>query len=88
MLKTGRVLARFGHFKHDTCLIFIINFITQAKGDNQQSHIRKRDTVNGKSEKKEEKEKPKDHDMNERKEKEIKKETEEKLDVGKYYFLL
>ncbi|XP_012060500.1 PREDICTED: SAFB-like transcription modulator [Atta cephalotes] len=52
--------------------------VEKAKGDTQQSHIRKRDTVNGKSEKKEEKEKPKDHDINERKEKEIKKEPEEK----------
>ncbi|XP_024886003.1 SAFB-like transcription modulator [Temnothorax curvispinosus] len=52
--------------------------VEKAKGDTQQSHVRKRDTVNGKSEKKEEKEKPKDHDINERKEKEIKKESEEK----------
>ncbi|XP_012529586.1 SAFB-like transcription modulator isoform X2 [Monomorium pharaonis] len=52
--------------------------VEKAKGDTQQSHVRKRDTVNGKSEKKEEKEKPKDHDINERKEKEIKKEFEEK----------
>lgn len=66
-------------------LIFIIN-CHQAKGDTQQSHIRKRDTVNGKSEKKDEKEKPKDHDVNERKEKEVKKEIEEKgSDIGKYY---
>lgn len=58
----------------------------QAKGDTQQSHIRKRDTINGKSEKKDEKEKPKDHDVNERKEKEAKKEIEEKgSDAGKYY---
>jgi len=61
--------------------------ILQAKGDTQQSHVRKRDTVNGKSEKKEEKEKLKDHDINERKEKEIKKESEEKgSDTSKYYF--
>ncbi|XP_011699117.1 PREDICTED: SAFB-like transcription modulator isoform X2 [Wasmannia auropunctata] len=53
--------------------------VEKAKGDTQQSHVRKRDTVNGKSEKKEEKEKPKDHDINERKEKEIKKESEEKV---------
>lgn len=60
----------------------------QAKGDTQQSHMRKRDTVNGKSEKKEEKEKPKDHDAIERKEKEVKKEAEEKgSDSGKYVFL-
>ncbi|KAH0946182.1 hypothetical protein HN011_007886 [Eciton burchellii] len=52
--------------------------VEKAKGDTQQSHMRKRDTINGKSEKKEEKEKPKDHDINERKEKEIKKEAEEK----------
>ncbi|XP_011151334.1 SAFB-like transcription modulator [Harpegnathos saltator] len=52
--------------------------VEKAKGDTQQSHVRKRDTVNGKSEKKEEKEKPKEHDLNERKEKEVKKETEEK----------
>ncbi|XP_014468440.1 PREDICTED: SAFB-like transcription modulator [Dinoponera quadriceps] len=52
--------------------------VEKAKGDTQQSHVRKRDTVNGKSDKKEEKEKPKDHDANERKEKDIKKETEEK----------
>lgn len=51
--------------------------------------MRKRDTVNGKSDKKEEKEKPKDHDANERKEKETKKETEEKgLDIGKYIISL
>jgi hypothetical protein len=49
--------------------------------------MRKRDTINGKSEKKEEKEKPKDHDINERKEKEIKKEAEEKgSDISKYFF--
>lgn len=49
--------------------------------------MRKRDTINGKSEKKEEKEKPKDHDVNERKEKEVKKEVEEKgSDSGKYFF--
>jgi len=52
--------------------------VEKAKGDTQQSHVRKRDTVNGKSEKKEEKEKLKDHDVNERKEKEMKKESEEK----------
>ncbi|XP_070168387.1 SAFB-like transcription modulator [Polyergus mexicanus] len=52
--------------------------VEKAKGDTQQSHIRKRDTINGKSEKKDEKEKPKDHDVNERKEKEAKKEIEEK----------
>ncbi|XP_018314567.1 SAFB-like transcription modulator isoform X2 [Mycetomoellerius zeteki] len=52
--------------------------VEKAKGDTQQGHVRKRDTVNGKSEKKEEKEKPKDHDINERKDKEIKKEPEEK----------
>ncbi|KAM0735454.1 SAFB-like transcription modulator [Formica fusca] len=52
--------------------------VEKAKGDTQQSHIRKRDTINGKSEKKDEKEKPKDHDINERKEKEAKKEIEEK----------
>ncbi|EZA48280.1 SAFB-like transcription modulator [Ooceraea biroi] len=52
--------------------------VEKAKGDTQQSHMRKRDTINGKSEKKEEKEKPKDHDISERKEKETKKETEEK----------
>jgi len=46
--------------------------------------MRKRDTINGKSEKKEEKEKPKDHDI---KEKEIKKEPEEKgSDISKYFF--
>lgn len=69
-------------------IIFLFNILSQAKGDTQQSHVRKRDTVNGKSEKKEEKEKPKEHDINERKEKEIKKEPEEKgSDAGKYYFL-
>ncbi|XP_011173479.1 SAFB-like transcription modulator isoform X2 [Solenopsis invicta] len=58
--------------------------VEKAKGDSQQSHVRKRDTINGKSEKKEEKEKPKDHDANERKEKETKKESEEKgLDTTK-----
>ncbi|XP_029166036.1 SAFB-like transcription modulator isoform X2 [Nylanderia fulva] len=58
--------------------------VEKAKGDTQQSHIRKRDTVNGKSEKKDEKEKIKDHDINERKEKEAKKEIEEKgLDAVK-----
>ncbi|KZC09042.1 Reticulocyte-binding protein 2 like protein a [Dufourea novaeangliae] len=50
-----------------------------AKGDTQQSHMRKRDTANGKSEKKEEKEKVKDnHDVTERKDKEAKKENDEK----------
>lgn len=49
--------------------------------------MRKRDTVNGKSEKKEEKEKPKDYDVNERKEKEMKKEVEEKgSDTGECSF--
>lgn len=49
----------------------------------QQNHMRKRDNINGKSEKKDEKEKPKDHDANERKE--VKKEIEEKgSGVGKY----
>ncbi|KAL6437656.1 hypothetical protein ACFW04_004215 [Cataglyphis niger] len=58
--------------------------VEKAKGDTQQSHIRKRDTINGKSEKKDEKEKPKDHDVNERKEKEAKKDIEEKgLDAVK-----
>lgn len=85
----GRVISvekvKFRFPSIGTKLILIIN-CHQAKGDSQQSHVRKRDTVNGKSEKKEEKEKPKDHDINERKEKEAKKETEEKgLDAGKYY---
>ncbi|XP_020287074.1 SAFB-like transcription modulator isoform X2 [Pseudomyrmex gracilis] len=58
--------------------------VEKARGDTQQSHVRKRDAVNGKSEKKDEKEKPKDHDVNERKEKEIKTESEEKgLDTSK-----
>lgn len=58
-------------------------FFLQAKGDMQQNHMRKRDNINGKSEKKDEKEKPKDHDANERKE--VKKEIEEKgSGVGKY----
>ncbi|KAL0102964.1 hypothetical protein PUN28_018340 [Cardiocondyla obscurior] len=52
--------------------------VEKAKGDTQQSHVRKRDAVNGKSEKKEEKEKAKDHDIIDRKEKEVKKELEEK----------
>lgn len=48
--------------------------------------MRKRDPANGKLEKKEEKEKAKDHDLNEKKEKEIKKEPEEKgSDICKYY---
>lgn len=51
--------------------------------------MRKRDAVNGKSEKKDEKEKPKDHDANERKEKEIKTESEEKgLDICENLYLL
>lgn len=51
----------------------------KAKGDTQQSHMRKRDTTNGKSEKKEEKEKIKDnHEISDRKDKETKKETEDK----------
>ncbi|XP_012231894.1 SAFB-like transcription modulator isoform X2 [Linepithema humile] len=50
--------------------------VDRAKGDMQQNHMRKRDNINGKSEKKDEKEKPKDHDANERKE--VKKEIEEK----------
>lgn len=51
--------------------------------------MRKRDAVNGKSEKKDEKEKPKDHDVNERKEKEIKTESEEKgLDTCENFYLL
>jgi len=51
----------------------------------QQNHMRKRDNINGKSEKKDEKEKPKDHDANERKE--VKKEIEEKgSGAGKYRF--
>lgn len=60
------------------CFSFYCKNNSQARGDTQQSHVRKRDTVNGKSEKKDEKEKPKDHDVNERKEKEIKTEPEDK----------
>lgn len=87
----GRVISvekvKFRFSSISTKLILIIINCHQAKGDTQQSHIRKRDTVNGKSEKKDEKEKIKDHDINERKEKEAKKETEEKgSDAGKYYF--
>ncbi|XP_017878065.1 SAFB-like transcription modulator [Ceratina calcarata] len=56
--------------------------VEKAKGDTQQSHMRKRDTTNGKSEKKDEKEKTtKDnHEIGggDRKDKEVKKETDDK----------
>lgn len=56
-----------------------IRLCLKAKGDTQQSHMRKRDTANGKSEKKEDKEKSKDtHEVADRKDKETKKEIEDK----------
>ncbi|XP_066598834.1 scaffold attachment factor B2-like [Prorops nasuta] len=54
---------------------FVLN---EAKGDTQQSHVRKRDTLNGKSEKKEENEKIKDdHETYDKKDKKIREETDE-----------
>ncbi|XP_063984745.1 SAFB-like transcription modulator isoform X3 [Diachasmimorpha longicaudata] len=55
--------------------------VEKAKGDSQQGHMRKRESTNGKPEKKDEKEKPKDfhHDSaSDKKEKVEKKEAEDK----------
>ncbi|XP_017798233.1 PREDICTED: SAFB-like transcription modulator isoform X2 [Habropoda laboriosa] len=79
-MSTSEDAAKCIQHLHRTELHGRVISVEKAKGDTQQSHMRKRDTTNGKSEKKEEKEKAaKDnHDVNDRKEKETKKETEDK----------
>ncbi|XP_053979189.1 SAFB-like transcription modulator isoform X2 [Hylaeus anthracinus] len=78
-MSTSEDAAKCIQHLHRTELHGRVIFVEKAKGDTQQSHMRKRDTTNGKSEKKEEKDKAKDnHDLNDRKEKEQKKEIEDK----------
>ncbi|XP_043490126.1 SAFB-like transcription modulator [Polistes fuscatus] len=78
-MSTSEDAAKCIQHLHRTELHGRVISVEKAKGDSQQSHMRKRDAANGKSEKKEEKDKTKDnHETNERKEKEAKKEGEEK----------
>ncbi|KAK2580754.1 hypothetical protein KPH14_011379 [Odynerus spinipes] len=78
-MSTSEDAAKCIQHLHRTELHGRVISVEKAKGDSQQSHMRKRDAANGKSEKKEEKEKAKDnHETSERKEKEAKKEGEEK----------
>ncbi|XP_043801796.1 SAFB-like transcription modulator [Apis laboriosa] len=78
-MSTSEDAAKCIQHLHRTELHGRVISVEKAKGDTQQSHMRKRDTTNGKSEKKEEKEKTKDnHEINDRKDKETKKETEDK----------
>ncbi|XP_015178504.1 PREDICTED: SAFB-like transcription modulator isoform X2 [Polistes dominula] len=78
-MSTSEDAAKCIQHLHRTELHGRVISVEKAKGDSQQSHMRKRDAANGKSEKKEEKDKAKDnHETNERKEKEAKKEGEEK----------
>lgn len=78
-MSTSEDAAKCIQHLHRTELHGRVISVEKAKGDSQQNHMRKRDAANGKSEKKEEKEKAKDnHETSERKEKEAKKEGEEK----------
>nr|XP_012147369.1 PREDICTED: SAFB-like transcription modulator isoform X1 [Megachile rotundata] len=78
-MSTSEDAAKCIQHLHRTELHGRVISVEKAKGDTQQSHMRKRDTTNGKSEKKEEKDKSKDsHDINDRKDKETKKEAEDK----------
>ncbi|XP_017757222.1 PREDICTED: SAFB-like transcription modulator [Eufriesea mexicana] len=78
-MSTSEDAAKCIQHLHRTELHGRVISVEKAKGDTQQSHMRKRDTTNGKSEKKEEKEKSKDnHDISDRKDKEMKKEAEDK----------
>ncbi|CAK9830458.1 Scaffold attachment factor B1 [Anthophora retusa] len=79
-MSTSEDAAKCIQHLHRTELHGRVISVEKAKGDTQQSHMRKRDTTNGKSEKKEEKDKvTKDnHDISDRKEKEPKKETDDK----------
>ncbi|XP_076296318.1 uncharacterized protein LOC143216795 isoform X1 [Lasioglossum baleicum] len=77
-MSTSEDAAKCIQHLHKTELHGRVISVEKAKGDTQQSHMRKRDTANGKSEKKEEKEKLKDnHETADRKEKEAKKEKSE-----------
>ncbi|XP_033327090.2 uncharacterized protein LOC117220830 isoform X2 [Megalopta genalis] len=77
-MSTSEDAAKCIQHLHKTELHGRVISVEKAKGDTQQSHMRKRDTANGKSEKKEEKDKLKDnHDTADRKEKEAKKEKSE-----------
>ena len=78
-MSTSEDAAKCIQHLHRTELHGRVISVEKAKGDTQQSHMRKRDTTNGKSEKKEEKDKSKDsHEVNDRKDKETKKEAEDK----------
>lgn len=67
---------------------FILKIFYQAKGDNQQSHIRKRDFTNGKSEKKDEKDKGKDNvETNDKKDIDGKKDAEEKGNLSTCFMI-
>ncbi|XP_076239161.1 uncharacterized protein LOC143182194 isoform X2 [Calliopsis andreniformis] len=78
-MSTSEDAAKCIQHLHRTELHGRVISVEKAKGDTQQSHMRKRDTANGKSEKKEEKEKSKDnHEVSDRKDKETKKDTEDK----------
>ncbi|CAL7934737.1 unnamed protein product [Xylocopa violacea] len=77
-MSTSEDAAKCIQHLHRTELHGRVISVEKAKGDTQQSHMRKRDTTNGKSEKKEEKEKTKDsHEISDRKDKEAKKEAED-----------
>ncbi|XP_031845354.1 uncharacterized protein LOC116432491 isoform X2 [Nomia melanderi] len=77
-MSTSEDAAKCIQHLHKTELHGRVISVEKAKGDTQQSHMRKRDTANGKSEKKEEKDKLKDnHDAVDRKDKEAKKEKSE-----------
>ncbi|XP_015110614.1 SAFB-like transcription modulator isoform X2 [Diachasma alloeum] len=80
-MSTSEDAAKCIQHLHRTELHGRVISVEKAKGDSQQGHMRKRESTNGKPEKKDEKEKPKDshHDStSDKKEKTEKKETEDK----------
>ncbi|XP_012286649.1 SAFB-like transcription modulator isoform X2 [Orussus abietinus] len=78
-MSTSEDAAKCIQHLHRTELHGRVISVEKAKGDSQQGHMRKRDSNNGKPEKKEEKDKVKEkEDVADKKEKETKKETDEK----------
>ena len=87
-MSTSEDAAKCIQHLHRTELHGRVISVEKAKGDTQQSHMRKRDTANGKSEKKDDKDKEKEkekekdkskdnYDASDRKDKETKKEAAE-----------
>ncbi|XP_011302930.1 SAFB-like transcription modulator isoform X2 [Fopius arisanus] len=80
-MSTSEDAAKCIQHLHRTELHGRVISVEKAKGDSQQSHMRKRESTNGKPEKKDDKDKTKSsdhHDSNDKKEKSDKKEDEDK----------